>query len=493
MLRNTVFFIFLVSGIITINNACKSHFRVYNDCENHFLSGCCTLGKIFVCSVVNLTNSNDFAKEIPKTISVLTVANIKTSFINNGDWKFLSNLTNLMELSFINNRMSILYDLKSVYLNDLDKLKLLSFALGDLRIFPVEKFKNLSSLRYLDLHCNQLQSVGDGHWNFSVLNELILSNNRLTAVRAGQLKGLENLSKLDLSYNRISYFSMKVLDAMPMLTYLSLSFNRLGHISDSSQQHSNLYFLGLSCNLFVGLEPLVFNGLKSFHSVDYYNNTIKYPPSGNSKNTVSLALALSLSSNVIEVLSPHYFDNFPHLNRIKVENNNIRHIEETTFRSVHNVTSIDMSLNQIHSIPRKLFQHLQKLVIVELQFNRIQTFHPFLFNHLAPHLQLFADDNPIVCDCQALPLLMWLSDSEMSLENFPRCQSPKEVQSQSIYYVKLLSDCPHSTRMPSSTYVTPPSYTSPPRDHGTLSLTLAACAFVMILICSLSLCLCIVG
>lgn len=292
MFRNIVVFISLVSGMIIINEACKRRYHVYDNYANHFPSGCCTLGTTFVCNGVNVTNANDFAEEIPKTISVLTIANTNTSFINNGDWKFLSNLTILMELSFYNNRMSVLWDLKCVYLNDLDKLEYLSIAFGDLQIFPVEKFKNLPSLRYLNLKCNELQSVSDVHWNFSSLNKLDLSSKRLTAVKAGQLKGLGNLSTLDLSNNIISYFSLKVLEVMPVLMYLHLSFNRLKHISDYSQHHSNLYYFGLSGNLFESLEFRVFNGLRSLHSIDYYNNTIKDPPIVKSQYTVSSALGL---------------------------------------------------------------------------------------------------------------------------------------------------------------------------------------------------------
>ncbi|KAJ8050894.1 Leucine-rich repeat-containing protein 15 [Holothuria leucospilota] len=151
-----------------------------------------------------------------------------------------------------------------------------------------------------------------------------------------------------------------------------------------------------------------------------------------------------------------------------------------------------LGLNKIHTIPGNLFQHSQNLVIVELQFNRIQTFHQFVLNYLVSHVQLLTHANPIACDCQVLPLLKWLIDSEMSLEDFPKCQSPEEVQNQSIYYVKLPVDCPHSTRMPDSTNVTPTSYASLPRDYDTLYVTLIGGAFIVILICCLSLYLCIV-
>ncbi|KAJ8050100.1 Leucine-rich repeat-containing protein 15 [Holothuria leucospilota] len=479
----TLFFIYLINQIFTSCQSCITRFDVYDECEHHLSLGCCTLGTAFVCSGVNVTNADNFADEIPQTCASLTIANTNKSFINDGDWKFLYNLTNLEQMSFNNHKISNLGNLKSIYLKDLVQLKLLSLSHGNLRIFPVEKFTNLLSLKYLSLNCNKLQSIGEGRWNFSLLIDLILSNNRITAVRAEQLKGLETLSKLDLSYNRISYFSSKVLDSMPNLRYLLLLSNRLVHVSDRGQQHTKLIFWGTSSNLFVSLKPFIFNGLKSLRTIDYSRNRIKEPPTVNSTNYVIPILFLSLQFNLIELLSPLFFDHFPELKGINVASNRIRHIEENTFRSVSNLTSIAMHGNQIQTIPQQLFQHLEILDIIELQHNRIQIIHPRVLHSLTTDVQLFIHHNPIVCDCQAISLIQWLSRSAVSRVYFPTCQSPVKLQNRSLYNVQLPESCPNSTLMPASTDVTPTSYRNPPMDQSTFIFIMAA--FILVSACVL--------
>ncbi|KAJ8049953.1 Leucine-rich repeat-containing protein 15 [Holothuria leucospilota] len=463
---------------------CINHYDVYSDCENPFPSGCCSIGTAFVCDGVNLTHAHELTDEIPQSCTNINIANAKNSFISNGDWKFLSNLTNLRELSFFNTKISSLWDLKSVYIKNLGKLKRFSLAFGELQIFPGVIFTKLSSLRYLNLKCNMLQDIGDGNWNFSSLNTLFLNNNRITAVTAGQFKGLRNLSKLDLSYNRIGYFSLKVLDCMPNLQYLILSFNRLAYLSEYIGQNLNLESIFLHSNQFESFDPFVYNGFKSLKFIDFHNNNIKDSPNVNSIKNLTSLMRLSLSVNAIKHLTPLFFDSFPCLHKASVAHNGMHYIDETTFRSVPNLTSIIMAHNQIHTIPRQLFQHLQKLDIIELQFNRIQIFDPIFLNHLSPQVQLFIDGNPLVCDCQAVPLLKWLRQSETPPHLFPECRSPTALQNQSIYYAELPQDCSNTTGMtvypndPTTLYPSEPGY-----DEYTLYLYLIAGTFIMMLMC----------
>ena len=143
MLYIVLFLISLLSGTINCYRFCTNHYDVYDKCKNPFPSGCCSLGSAFVCNEVRLTHTSDFADEIPKATESLTIANTNNSFINAGDWKFLSNLTDLKVLSFYNSKISILEDLKSVYIKNLSKLKQLSLSYGELQIFPAGELKNL--------------------------------------------------------------------------------------------------------------------------------------------------------------------------------------------------------------------------------------------------------------------------------------------------------------------------------------------------------------
>ncbi|KAJ8049952.1 Leucine-rich repeat-containing protein 70 [Holothuria leucospilota] len=481
-------YIFLFGPVlITSHQRCLRYYDVYDECQNPFPSGCCSLGTGHICNGVALNHSHDFAEEIPRATTALIIANTNNTFINDGDWQFLYNMTNLEELAFFNIKTSSLWDLRSVYFEDLDKLLTLSVAFGYLRVFPVEKFTNLQRLKYLNLRCNKLKSIGQGNWTFARLHSLTLTGNYITAVKAGQLNGLENLSALHLPHNRISYFSLKVLTSLPKLQMLDLSFNRLVYLSDHVQRHVHSIYIFLDSNLLVGLQPTAFHGLESSGAISFNNNSITIPPNVTFEKSVS-TLGLSLKYNKIELLSPLFFDNFPHLNFISVAYNRIRYIEEDTFRSVPNLTSITMSHNEIHTIPRQLFQHLQKLDIIELQFNQIQILDPHVLNHLPSHVELFINRNPIVCDCQAIPLLKWYTDSDILPLDYPICQSPESLRNKNIYYANLQrQDCQYSTLFPASSNASPTAHPNQPEFHYVL-LHVAALSAMLISFCGLCLC-----
>ena len=111
----------------------------------------------------------------------------------------------------MNNGISNMSEFKSSYVANLAILEHLAIGRNNLDSFPVEKFRALTGLVYLNLECNQLQTLGEGQWNLPLLETLHLYSNQITSVRAVQLNGLVNLRRLEMSNNRITYFSLKIL------------------------------------------------------------------------------------------------------------------------------------------------------------------------------------------------------------------------------------------------------------------------------------------
>ncbi|KAJ8036237.1 Platelet glycoprotein V [Holothuria leucospilota] len=419
----------------------NKHYNVYDQCEYPFPSGCCSLYSAFSCNGVNLTNASELGDEIPKSVDSVIIANSNTSFIKNGNWSFLSNLTDLKQLSFYNNNIKNISELESVYLENLHILETLVISRNNLKLFPVKKFSKLKTLTYLSLNCNNLQAIGEGPWNLPTLDTLQLNENQITSVREGQLKGLSNLTKLDLSYNRITYFSLKVLDSMPKLQVLEIFHNQLVYISEYKALHTNLYHVNLENNLFESIQNLAFTGLKELKSLIIASNRIKDQPNTAYDANMTSVRDFSLKLNKIEKLSPLFFDNFPGIDSISVSWNRIRHISESTFRSVPDITRMDLSHNEIMAIPRNLFQHLHDLNFIELQYNRIYALSPDVYRSLSKHTTLFLYDNPIVCNCSAVPLVKWLKGSETWDARYPTCQFPESLQNQKIHLAELPNNC----------------------------------------------------
>ncbi|XP_030622156.1 adhesion G protein-coupled receptor A2 [Chanos chanos] len=99
---------------------------------------------------------------------------------------------------------------------------------------------------------------------------LILTNNRIRALRNGSFSGLFALEKLDLRNNLISTIMPGTFLSLTALRKLDLSNNRIGCLSSHMFQGlTNLTKLNLSDNIFASLEPTVFQELPSLKLVNF--------------------------------------------------------------------------------------------------------------------------------------------------------------------------------------------------------------------------------
>uniref|UniRef100_A0A2A4JFS5 LRRCT domain-containing protein n=1 Tax=Heliothis virescens TaxID=7102 RepID=A0A2A4JFS5_HELVI len=92
-----------------------------------------------------------------------------------------------------------------------------------------------STLVYLDLTCNKIQSIGPATFKkVPHLKTLRLGHNQLTKLEYGAFQGLTDLSNLDLSYNRITYLDSKYLLDLKYLHVLSLRSNDMYYLEMNS-------------------------------------------------------------------------------------------------------------------------------------------------------------------------------------------------------------------------------------------------------------------
>ncbi|XP_037742475.1 adhesion G protein-coupled receptor A2 isoform X1 [Chelonia mydas] len=99
---------------------------------------------------------------------------------------------------------------------------------------------------------------------------LLLSNNKITALKNGSFFGLRALEKLDLKNNLISTIQPGAFLGLSELKRLDLSNNRIGCLSASVFQGlANLLRLNMSGNIFSSLQPGVFDELPSLKVVDF--------------------------------------------------------------------------------------------------------------------------------------------------------------------------------------------------------------------------------
>ncbi len=137
-------------------------------------------------------------------------------------------------------------------------------------------FDGLSALRSLSLAKNTLSSLPAGIFSeLSSMNSLDLGNNELSSLPEGVFSELSAMSRLNLSGNSLESLSANTFSGMSSLTGLDLGNNELSSLpANIFSGLSLLNWLSLSSNQLSSLPDGLFSGLSSLNSLYLGDNTV---------------------------------------------------------------------------------------------------------------------------------------------------------------------------------------------------------------------------
>ena len=137
-------------------------------------------------------------------------------------------------------------------------------------------FDGLSALRSLSLAKNTLSSLpADIFSGLSSMGSLDLGGNQLSSLPDAVFSGLSAMSRLNLSYNSLDSLSANIFSEMSALTGLDLGNNQLSSLpADIFSGLSALNWLSLSSNQLSSLPDGLFSGLSSLNSLYLGDNTV---------------------------------------------------------------------------------------------------------------------------------------------------------------------------------------------------------------------------
>ncbi|MDE0400344.1 MAG: cadherin domain-containing protein, partial [Candidatus Poribacteria bacterium] len=137
-------------------------------------------------------------------------------------------------------------------------------------------FDGLSALRSLSLAKNTLSSLPAGIFSgLSAMSSLDLGSNELSSLPNEVFSGLSAMSRLNLSYNSLGSLSADTFSEMSALTGLDLGNNQLSSLpADIFSGLSSLSWLSLSSNQLSSLPDGFFSGLSSLNSLYLGDNTV---------------------------------------------------------------------------------------------------------------------------------------------------------------------------------------------------------------------------
>ena len=204
-------------------------------------------------------------------------------------------------------------------------------------------FRGLHALRALDLNRNFLEAVPGGLFqDLWVVEEIYLSGNFIDELPEGTFDGqAAYLSVLDLSANRLERLSDGVLRNLDALVSLSLAGNGLSDLPSG-----------------------LFDDLARLEVLDLSANSINELPDGVFDRNLELR-GLDLSINEISGLPEGVFGGLGDLQRLSLAGNDLKSLPEDMFADLGSLAELDVSGNKLKDLPAGLFEGLSVLTTLD--------------------------------------------------------------------------------------------------------------------------------
>ncbi|NWY42596.1 LRC19 protein, partial [Sylvia atricapilla] len=132
---------------------------------------------------------------------------------------------------------------------------------------------------------------------------------------------------------------------------------------------------------------------------------------------------LHLNENNITVLNNNSFYNLKKLTTLDISNNRISTVHKAAFAGLNQLSVLNLSYNMIAQLDSDTFTSLENLSVLNLQHNFLKYFHIKSSFRL---IKIVLAENPWICSCDLLDLHIWLTASNVILENEnnTRCTLP---------------------------------------------------------------------
>ncbi|XP_061082815.1 SLIT and NTRK-like protein 6 [Conger conger] len=182
------------------------------------------------------------------------------------------------------------------------------------------------------------------------------------------------------------------------------------------------------------------------------------------------AVSLHLGANSIQALEPGVFSALSSLKKLRINSNFLVELKEDTFQGLGNLEFLQADTNFIRVVEPGAFSKLFRLKVLilndnsitflptnifrfvplthlDLRGNQLQTL-PYVgfLEHVGRIIELLLDDNDWVCDCEILPLKIWVESmrSQAAIDEVV-CNSPPFLRGSPLNKVKKDVLCPTHT------------------------------------------------
>ncbi len=328
----------------------------------------------------------------------------------------------LPALSLINTGINSITNESFVCFKHLVVLYLTHNKIGALQ---VNAFKGLDELG-LKLGFNALYTLPTGIFDpLSKLERVYLQNNQLTHIQNDILNTDEQLVKVDLRNNRITGHLSTSLYDKQNLTFLLAGNNLVSQfveLNASNFGHERfLYDLDLSRNKIISpLSPEYFIGLVYLSNLRLFDNEITLIDNS-TFDIITFLLVLDLGANYIQNLPQGAFSALLDLRKLFLNINELTTLSGDSFANLNKLELLVLSKNFISELTEGIFDDLVKLLTLYLDSNQLHTISTNIFYNLIDLVELDISDNFIASfpDVSHLSNLLYFFAQDNSIKAAP--------------------------------------------------------------------------
>ncbi|XP_055372026.1 protein artichoke [Condylostylus longicornis] len=379
--------------------------------------------------------------------------------------RVVKDLENLQKLRLDHNLITVLEEgslvdlpmLTELYLNDnkiseihygafhrTPNLRIIFLQNNKIKKIHPESFMQTSGSGVESLYLNnneidrieELRSLLD---SLPALKFLELSQNQLTDISYGILRGHGTLEQLHLNDNFLSIIDRDALIAMPALRELRLRNNSLSdNLPMPFWNLPGLKGLDLSLNSFRRINSVLLSGLPSLRRLDLSENFLNVIDRNTFSNTPFLE-TLNISNNEIFDINPLTFKSLDKLFEVDASFNKFKRIipglpkiiERISMRGnmiselplpqasksldLPNLRMLDLSRNLLEYIPKFTFQSLEQLRVLSFAYNKIRVLEDLTFMG-ANRLELLHLQDNLITDVEKNSFQMMLDLRNLNLQ-----------------------------------------------------------------------------
>ncbi|KAM8983924.1 leucine-rich repeat-containing protein 19 isoform 1-T2 [Ara ararauna] len=141
--------------------------------------------------------------------------------------------------------------------------------------------------------------------------------------------------------------------------------------------------------------------------------TLKDTDKENLRSFIKLT-ELYLNENMITALYNNSFCNLTKLVILDISSNHISTVHKTAFAGLNQLSVLNLSYNMITQLDSDTFTSLKSLTALNLQYNSLKYFH---IKSSFKLIKIVLAGNPWTCSCDLLDLQIWLTASNVTMEN----------------------------------------------------------------------------